>query len=185
MKKIMIAIFIMLLLVTGCDRTNNTMDEREQRVNELNPEREQIQTPGDQELNDQLGYVHYTQEQFEQNEDNDRVVTMDRNEMARMITSIILRNEEFAQAATLVTGNEVLIAYEIEDGMDENNAAEIARKTAESVMPRYFEIVVSDNPSLIPDIQSLHISRTTHPNYQNTIDKIIEEMKKSPQGDEE
>jgi len=184
MKKIMITGFIMLMIITGCDTTNNTLNEREQRVNELNPEREELQTPGDQEINDQLGYVHYTQEQFEQNEDEDRTVTMDKNEMASMITSIILQNEEFDQVATLVTGNEVLIAYENDDGMDENNAAEIARKTAESVMPRYFDIVVSDNPSLIPDIQSLHISRTTQPNYQNTIDKIIKEMKKSPQGDE-
>jgi uncharacterized protein involved in tolerance to divalent cations len=184
MKKIMIAGFIMLLVVTGCDTTNNTLQEREQRINELNPEREELQTPGDQEINDQLGYVHYTQEQFEQNSDEDQVVTMDRNEMASMISRIILRNEEFDQVATLVTGDEVLIAYEIEDGMDENNAAEIARKTAESVMPRFFDIVVSDNPSLIPDIQSLHISETTRPNYQNTVDKIIEEMKTSPQGDE-
>ncbi|WP_164216575.1 YhcN/YlaJ family sporulation lipoprotein [Virgibacillus sp. YIM 98842] len=184
MKKINIAIFIMLFIIAGCDRTNNTLDEREQRVNELNPEREEHQTPGDQEINDQLGYVHYTQEQFDRNQDDDRVVTMDRNEMASMITRIILRNEAFNQVATLVTGDEVLIAYEIDDGMDENNAAEIARKTAESVMPRYFDIVVSDNPSLIPDIQSLHISETTRPNYQNTIDKIVEEMKTSPQGDE-
>lgn len=184
MKKIMIAGFIMLLVITGCDTTNNTLNEREQRVNELNPNREELQAPGNEELNDQLGYVHYTQEQFEQNRDDDRVVTMDRNEMASMITSIILRNEDFEQVATLVTGDEVLIAYEIDEGTDENNAAEIARKTAESVMPRFYDIVVSDNPSLIPDIQSLHISRTTNPNYQNTIDKIIEEMESSPQGDE-
>jgi len=175
----------MFLIIAGCDRTNSTLDEREQRVNEINPDREELQAPGDQEINDQLGYVHYTQEQFERNQDEeDRVVTMDRNEMASMITRIILRNESFDQVATLVTGDEVLIAYEIDDSMDENNAAEIARKTAESVMPRYFDIVVSDNPTLIPDIQSLHISETTHPDYQNTIDKIVEEMKTSPQGDE-
>ncbi|MFA1821378.1 YhcN/YlaJ family sporulation lipoprotein [Virgibacillus oceani] len=184
MKKIMIALFIMLLVMTGCDTTNNTLNEREQRANELNPDREELQNPGDQEINDQLGYVHYTQEQFEQNEDEDQIVTMDRNEMASMITRIILRNEAFDQVATLVADDEVLIAYEIGDGTDENNAAEIARKTAESVMPRYFDIVVSDNPSLIPDIQSLHISRTSHPNYQNTIDKLMEEMKTSPQGED-
>ncbi|GAB3803627.1 YhcN/YlaJ family sporulation lipoprotein [Virgibacillus kimchii] len=183
MKKIMLTICILLLFVAGCDRANNTLDEREQRVNELNPNREELQTPGNQEINDQLGYVHYTQEQFERNQDEDKVVTMDRNEMASMITGIILNNEEFEQVATLVSDDEVLIAYEIEGSMDEDNAAEIARKTAESVMPRYFDIVVSDNPSLIPDIQSLHISETTHPNYQNTIDKIIEEMENSPQGD--
>jgi hypothetical protein len=184
MKKLMMVIFILLLFVTGCDRTNQTLDEREQRVNELNPNREENLSPENEEMNDQLGYVHYTQEQFEQNQDEGREVTLDRNKMASMITSIILQNEDFAQVATLVADDEVLIAYEIEGETDENNAAEIARKTAESVMPRYFDIYVSDNPSLIPDIQSLHISETTRPNYQNTIDKIIEEMEHSPQGDE-
>lgn len=73
MKKIMLTICILLLFVAGCDRANNTLDEREQRVNELNPNREELQTPGNQEINDQLGYVHYTQEQFERNQDEDKV----------------------------------------------------------------------------------------------------------------
>ena len=51
-----------------------------------------------------------------------------------------------------------------------------------SIMPRYFEIIVSDNDVIMHDIQSLHNSTTKNKNYDNYKDEIINEMKKSPQG---
>lgn len=102
-----------------------------------------------------------------------------------LITRIALRGEGLEQVATLVTDEEVLIAYEKSDDVDEKEAANIARKTAQSVIPQYYEIYVSDNESLINDIQSLHNSSTTDGSYENTIDQIIKEMEKSPQGKED
>jgi len=103
-------------------------------------------------------------------------------EMADMITRIILQYEGFDEVATLVTDEEVLIVYDRNDEMEDENAADIARKTAVSLMPGFFDIYVSDNEALINDIQSLHNSTTNNQNYDNTIDNIISEMKKSPQG---
>lgn len=148
---------------------------------DLDPTRNQ-QTPADSETDNRLGFVRYTKEKVDQDQDINRTTTIDRNHMADMITRIILRHGGFNEVATLVTGKEVLIAYEKRDDMDAKTAADVAKRTAMSILPRFFDVYVSDNPSLIGSIHSLHNETTTTNNYQNTIDQIIQEMKKSPQG---
>ena len=168
-------------IIAGCAANDNAMDERNQHIDELDPARE-IQAPADDELNNKLGYVRYTKDQLDNDAERNHAVTMDRTQMANMITRIILRNDGFNEVATLVTDQEVLIAYDKDEDLDEDNAADIAKKTAVSIMPGYFDVYVSDNDSLIRDIHSLHNSTTTNKNYDNTIDTIINEMKNSSQG---
>ncbi|MUK90005.1 hypothetical protein GMD78_16665 [Ornithinibacillus sp. L9] len=175
-----------MIALTGCTTDNSLRDEHEKIADELDPTRDEgpVRDPGyeDPEANSRLGYVNYTKEQFEQDPERNRVITMNRTEMADIITRVILRHEAFDEVATLVTGEEVLIAYEKNDLLEANEAADVARKSAESIMPRHFEIYVSDNNVLIRDIESLHNSTTKDPDYDNTIEQIITEMKKSPQG---
>lgn len=175
-------VFIVLFALAGCANTDNAGDDPND-AEPLNPTREQ-QPPGDEELDEKLGYVRYTKDQVDNDRERNRNVTIDRNEMANMITRVILRNDGFAEVATLVTDEEVLIAYQKDEGIDENAAADIANKTAMSTMPGFFEIYVSDNEILIEDIESLSNSSTENRNYDNTIDRIIEEMEKSPQGND-
>ncbi|MFD2629003.1 YhcN/YlaJ family sporulation lipoprotein [Oceanobacillus kapialis] len=172
---------ITLFTLAACANNENAMDERDDIVNELDPSVEQ-QSAEDEAMNDRLGYVHYTKDQVENNEQGDQEASIDRTQVANTISRLALTGEGLEQVATLVTDEEVLIAYEKSEAVDEKEAANIARKTAESVIPRYYEIYVSDNDSLIQDIQSLHNSRTTDKGYENTVDQIITEMKKSPQG---
>ena len=47
-------------------------------------------------------------------------------------------------------------------------------------MPGFFDIYVSDNKSLIGDIQSLHNSSTNR-EYDNLIEQLINKMKETPQ----
>lgn len=173
-----------LFILSACGNNENAMDERDDIVDELDPSAEQ-QSAEDEELNDRLGYVHYTKDQVNNDDEMEHGVSIDRTQVANVITRIALRGEGLEQVATLVTDEEVLIAYEKSDDVDEKEAANIARKTAQSVIPQYYEIYVSDNESLINDIQSLHNSSTTDDSYENTIDQIIKEMEKSPQGKED
>lgn len=173
-----------LFSLSACGNNENAMDERDDIVDELDPSAEQ-QSAEDAELNDRLGYVHYTKDQVNNDDEMEHGVSIDRTQVANVITRIALRGEGLEQVATLVTDEEVLIAYEKSDDVDEKEAANIARKTAQSVIPQYYEIYVSDNESLINDIQSLHNSSTTDGSYENTIDQIIKEMEKSPQGKED
>lgn len=162
-----------LLLLSGCGGGNNTQEQGIGINEQLNPNN-QMEQPTNEELNERLGYVRFSRDEVN-NTQEDHAMTMDRTEVAQMITRTILRNEDFEEVATLVTDQEVLIAYERGE-LDTENAADIASKTAMSIVPRYYNIHVSDNASLMDDIQSLHNSRTDNRNYDNTIDQIIEQM---------
>ncbi|PAV28734.1 hypothetical protein CIL05_15760 [Virgibacillus profundi] len=182
-KLFMISTLIAIVTISGCGNTDNAMDERNENIDELDPARE-MESPADEELNNKLGYVRYSKDQLDNDAENNHQVTIDRTQMANMITRIILRNDGFEEVATLVTDEEVLIAFEKNEDIEESDAADIAKKTAVSVMPSFFDVYVSDNDVLIRDIHSLHNSTTTNKNYDNTIDSIIKEMKKSSQGHE-
>lgn len=170
---------LLALVVSGCGNPNDS-SQKDEIVNELDPARHEEYTGEDQELNKKLGFVKYTKDQVK-NEPIENI-TIDREKLADMITKNILQNEAFDKAATLVTDEDVLIAYKKNDTLEEEKAAEIARKSAISVMPGYFDIYVSDNDVIMNDIQSLHNSSTHNKNYDNYKDEIINEMQKSPQG---
>ncbi|CDQ39199.1 MULTISPECIES: YhcN/YlaJ family sporulation lipoprotein [Virgibacillus] len=172
--------FMTMLLITGCANDDTAKNESEQIKDELDPNNE-LQESEDG-TDDKLGYVRYTKDQMDNNSERNHSISMDRTEMANMITRIMLRSDAFEEVATLVTDEEVLIAYQKSDAYDEAKSAQMAKKTAMSVMPRYFKVYVSDNETLMNDIHSLHNSRTTDGNYDNTIQQIIDEMRKSPQG---
>lgn len=191
MNRQLIFPFLLLtaIILAGCGGTDNAADdernqaeERNQIVEELDPEQET--TPSNPSGDDKLGYVRYTKEQIENETEEQHNVTIDRTNLANMITRIILRNDGFNEAATLVTDDKTLIAYDL-DELDAARAADMAKKTAVSILPGYFDVYVSDNETLIHDIQSLHNSSVQDNDYDNTINQIIKEMKKSPQGMEE
>jgi hypothetical protein len=176
-----LSVLVLGLVLTACAHTDNSSGEQEQILDQLDPNREnKIQNTSN--LDDKLGYVNYTRDQLNIDSEEHHAVSIDKVQMADMIAKIILRNEGFNRVATLVTDEEVLIAYEHDEELDQNIAADIANKTAASIMPGFYHVYVTDNETLIPDIQSLHNSSTQNNNYENTLDQIISQMKKSPQG---
>ena len=184
MRPLLYSIGIMVLItMTACGMDNPKTDQ-DKIAEELDPTRNK-ETPVDPEWDSRLGYVNYTKDQFKNEADRNEAIKMDRNNMADTIARIILRNDGFEEIATLVTDEEVLIAYDKNDEiLTDEAAAELAKKSAESVTPRFFDVYVSNNPALIPNIQSLHNSTTKRSNYDNTLEQIISEMEKSPQGRE-
>jgi hypothetical protein len=184
MKSLFIAAIIGVVFIAGCNTNDNTMTERDQIVDELDPSNNYEEPSGDN-TNSKIGYVRYTKEQFDNDTVNrNKTFSIDRNEMADMITRIILQNNGFNEVATLVTDQEVLIAYDRNEETSEGAAADIAKRTAMSIMPSYFEIHVSDNETIMHDIQSLHNSTTENRDYDNTINLIIKEMQKSSHGND-
>lgn len=168
-------------IATGCNEETNTQSEQEQVSDQLRPEKRH--SPTDEETDDKLGYVRYQKDQVNNDHEKNRSTRIDRSKMADMITRMILRNDEFDEVSTLVTDREVLIAYQLNDDVNNQNASEIAGKTAKSSMPGFFDIYVSDNSTLMKDIQSLHNSSTNR-NYDNTIDQITEKMEKISSDDQ-
>ncbi|WP_174614169.1 YhcN/YlaJ family sporulation lipoprotein [Virgibacillus ihumii] len=179
-RMILLSFIMMCAVLAGCENTENTAEEHDQIVEELDPSNEN--TPDNPAQENKLGYVRYTKEQLNNNSEQNHSVNIDRTKMANMITRIILRNDGFEEVATLVTDQEVLIAYAKNSALNAEEAADIAKKTAVSAVPGYFHVYVSGNETLMDDIQSLHNSSIQDNSYDNTIDSIIREMKKSPQG---
>lgn len=184
-KPVFIVSIIAMLALTACNNGTNeqsleenkiregTMQERNRIVDELDPAREDAEN---EELNNQLGYVNYTRDQLENEEEQNHELTLDREQMADHITRTILQNDGFEELATLVTDAEVLIVYRYDhEAFNEEEAADIAKKTANSTMPGFYDVYVSDNEALINDIRSLHNSTTTS-GHDPIVEQIIEEM---------
>jgi hypothetical protein len=130
---------------------------------------------------DQLGYVRYNKDQV--NTEGNYETKIDREAMSDTITKMILSYEQFEDAATLVSDDEVLVAYQKPADMDRNEAADMVKKTAASLVPRFYEIYVSDQEEAFDEIQSLNNSSVNDRNYDNVLEDIIKDMRQAPQGD--
>lgn len=172
--KHIVYITISLLFIVGC--STNGANENNKHSNPLDPTANQ---PEDQELHDKLGYVKYSKKELDHPTADDKQLTVDRNEMADNITRAILHNDSFLQVATLVTDQEVLIAYLKEDKADADRAENVAKQSAIAIIPRYYEVYVSDNDALISEIESLHNSSVLSNDYSKTLERIINKMEKN------
>lgn len=113
--------------------------------------------------------------------DNDNLPVLNREQVADMISKMIVGLPNVNDGATLVTDEEVLIAYET-DTNNRNETADQVKKTALSVVPRYYHVYVSDNPEMLNDIERYANMNVATKNVDSLIDGLIKEMLKSPQG---
>lgn len=181
--KIYTILAVFTLLLTGCNKMDNSSGENNKITETLDPTRNQsTDMDNNAQLNHEIGFVRYTSEDLDVREDKNASVRIDRAKMADLITKLILQNDQFKEVATLVTDKYVLIAYDKSAEADAHIAADIAKKSSMSVMPSYYETYVSDNVTLMEDINSLQSSRTNMTSHKKSIDLIINEMKKSSQG---
>ncbi|MCP3032796.1 YhcN/YlaJ family sporulation lipoprotein [Halobacillus sp. A1] len=130
----------------------------------------------------QVGYVRFQKDQLDQESERNHKIKVNREQMADMISRMILRYEDFDDVATLVTDNEILVAYKGPEDKDKNQNADIVKKTAYSLVPSFYHVYVSDEPTAYGDIQSLSNSTVYDENYNEGISRIVDKMKKSPQG---
>ncbi|KGX86696.1 YhcN/YlaJ family sporulation lipoprotein [Pontibacillus litoralis] len=132
------------------------------------------------EETDRLGYTRHKEEQVE----NDiRYGVMQREHVSDLITRMILQGEGIEDAATLVTASEALIAYTPNGELSREKAADLAKKTALSVLPRYYEVYVTDEPNFHQDLATLSKLSTKSDNYNSSLESTIEQMRQSPQGE--
>nr|WP_239558947.1 YhcN/YlaJ family sporulation lipoprotein [Peribacillus deserti] len=108
-------------------------------------------------------------------------VTLDREQLADIITRLSVQIPGIDEAATLVTDEEALIAYKTSKD-DRNEAADQVKRTAISVLPRYFHVYVTDNPGLMQNVENYANLDTHTKDVNNMLQNTISQMKKSPQG---
>lgn len=106
---------------------------------------------------------------------------MNREQVANTISSLSVQLPNVNDVATLVTDEEVLVAYDT-DSKDRNETADQVKKTALSVVPRYYHVYVSDNPNMIQQIQAYSPLDSTSRDIDEILNDTIHKMLESPQG---
>lgn len=180
-----------LLALTGCganqmaDRDNmaNRGDIYEESGNTINvnDERADIYNVKNKNKSEDFGYVRHQKNPIAGRNNGDHYLAIDREKLADSISKLSTDLPNVNDVATLVTDEEVLIAYNT-DSKDRNLTADQVKRTAMSVVPRFYHVYVTDNKNLIKNVESYATLGSNSRNNDSLVDKLIVQMLKSPQG---
>ncbi|WLR41307.1 YhcN/YlaJ family sporulation lipoprotein [Bacillus carboniphilus] len=172
MKKLLL-LFLMISLM-GCQ------NEEESFYNESNITK--VKSPQHyNEENTTSNSYGFVRHQKKDSTNQNKTPNINREQIADVISSLSVQLPNVEDAATLVTDAKVLIVYEASEG-DRFEVADQVRKTAMSVVPSYYEIFVSDDPSLMDDLQTYSNVTSDMNNTKGKLENLINKMLLSPQG---
>jgi len=186
-KMILIAGLCTITALTGCtkDTGNDVYEESGNTIN-VNNKRHELYNEGAgrgiRNVSDDYGFVrHQKSPLMNDNTANNGYTAYDREQAANIISKFSANIPNVNDVATLVTDQEVLIAYKT-DSEDRNLTADQVKKTALSVVPRYYHVYVTDDKNLMQDVENLASMNSTSRNARNSVGSLIKQMLKSPQG---
>jgi hypothetical protein len=187
-KLIIIAGLCTITALTGCAKDMGTQDVYEESGNTINVNNKRSELyneragRGARNMSNNYGFVrHQKSPLMGDNTANDHYSALDREQVANIISQLSVDIPNVNDVATLVTDQEVLIAYDT-DSKNRNKTADQVKKSAMSVVPRYYHVYVSDNKVLMRDVENLANLDSTSRNARNVVNGLIKQMKKSPQG---
>lgn len=189
MKKLVIILGLCTLTaLTGCSKDMGNRDVYEESGNTINVnnKRHDLYNEGAsrsvRNASNNYGFVrHQKSPLMNDNTANDHYTALNREQVANIISKFSTEIPNVNDVATLVTDQEVLIAYKT-DSKNRNMTADQVKKTAMSVVPRYYHVFVTDNKVLMRDVENLANLDSTSRNARNLVNGLIKQMKKSPQG---
>ncbi|WP_096156776.1 YhcN/YlaJ family sporulation lipoprotein [Bacillus sp. FJAT-45066] len=129
----------------------------------------------------QYGFVREQKNPIPNHQGFDVRATMDYEEIANAISKMVVQIPHVQDVATLVTDEQVLIAYETNSDSRELTADQVS-KSALSIVPRYYHVYVSDDPMMMKEIEGFGLLNTSSPNVESILEPTIRHMLKSPQG---
>ncbi|MBT2738128.1 YhcN/YlaJ family sporulation lipoprotein [Bacillus sp. ISL-7] len=190
MKKLVIILGLCTMTaLTGCTKDMGNRDVYEESGNTINVNNKRHDlynegaSRGVRNVSKNYGFVrHQKSPLMNDNTANDHFTALDREQVANIISKYSTEIPNVNDVATLVTDQEVLIAYDT-DSKDRNLTADQVKKTAMSVVPRYYHVFVTDNKVLMRDVENLANLDSTSRNARNLVNGLIKQMKKSPQGE--
>ncbi|MEH7352925.1 YhcN/YlaJ family sporulation lipoprotein [Neobacillus drentensis] len=174
--------------LTGCtkDTAKNDIYEESGNTINVNNKRHELYNEGAsrgvRNVSNDYGYVRHQKSPLMNDKTaNNHYTALDREQLANIISKYSTNIPNVNDVATLVTDQEVLIAYDT-NSKDRNLTADQVKKTAMSVVPRYYHVYVTDNKVLMRDVENLANTDSTGKNARNLVNGLITQMKKSPQG---
>lgn len=189
LKKLSIIIGLCALTaMTGCTKDmgkNDVYEESGNTINVNNKRHELYREGASKDIrnaSNDYGFVrHQKSPLMNDNNTNDGYTALDREQVAHVISRLSANIPNVNDVATLVTDREVLVAYRT-DSKNRNLTADQVKKTALSVVPRYYHVYVSDNKVHIRDIQNLANLDSLSSKSRDQVNYVIKQMKNSPQG---
>ncbi|MFD1737750.1 YhcN/YlaJ family sporulation lipoprotein [Bacillus salitolerans] len=155
------------------------LTERNETYNENN-----LRDGKDNDIGTKFGFVRHQKSPIPGDRDEyyfDDMPALDREKVADIISKMAVLLPNVNDVATLVTDEEVLVAYET-DSANRFETADQIKKTAISVVPRYFHVYVSDNPRMIREIEKYGQLDSNSRDIDSILDVTIKEMLNDPQG---
>ncbi|MEC1688328.1 YhcN/YlaJ family sporulation lipoprotein [Bacillus mojavensis] len=182
MKRTAVSLCLMTGLLSGCGGAGfNNAEQNVRHQNKTKPihvsDRDEAFNRHDK--NEQFGYVRYQKEQIDG--EQQETPAPDREETAHIISSLTVQLPHIQDAAVLVTDQEVLVVYKT-DSRNRELTADQVKKTAVSVIPRYYHVYISDNPNHMQDIKNYSNLNSGSRDVRDIMSGTIQEMKNSPQG---
>lgn len=181
--KITTVLLVGLLGLAGCGIEDSNYDNNFGNPNDNSYQpRGVINETANNDRLDDFGYSRVQQPLTNEQMIKNNAPQIDRRQLAQFISSTAVLAPKVEDVSTLVTDKYVFIAYST-NAENRNLIADQVKKTALSVVPRYYHVYVSDDPHarpLIDRYQGLD-AETEHVN--DSIDAMIKEFKKSPQGE--
>ncbi|WP_260471930.1 YhcN/YlaJ family sporulation lipoprotein [Bacillus sp. HMF5848] len=161
------------------DNTSMQHDGGYTKVNYKNEHEEQNVYADDDKV--RFGYVRSQKSPVETTRNKEGLKAIDTEHTASVISELVTQLPNVNDASVLVTDEEALIAYDA----NTNNRYETAdqvKKTAMSVVPRYYHVYVSDNPLMMRDIEGFSNLSSNTENIEQVLQNTIRMMLASPQG---
>ncbi|MFF2446804.1 YhcN/YlaJ family sporulation lipoprotein [Neobacillus sp. NPDC058068] len=189
MKKLVIIMGLCTMTaLTGCSKDMANRDVYQESGNTINVNNKRHDlynegaSRGVRNVSNNYGFVrHQKSPLMNDNTANNHYTALDREQVANIISKHSTTIPNVNDAATLVTDQEVLVAYNT-DSKDRNLTADQVKRTAMSVVPRFYHVYVTDNKVLMRDVENLANLDSTSRNSRNLVTGLVKQMKKSPQG---
>lgn len=130
----------------------------------------------------QFGFVRHQRETaLPRGGSNPNIAAYDPELLADAISKLSILIPDVDDVATLVTDRQVLVAYQT-TSKNRFQTADQVKKTAMTVVPRFFHVYVSDEPGMISSIERFGNLTTTTEGVHDVLEHTIAEMLLSPQG---
>ena len=184
-KFILLAGICSLCTLSACQNDtarDDIYEESGNTINVNNNRAELYQPENSENGNEGYGYVRYQKSPVTgDNISNSQDAAIDREKLADTISKFCADLPNIQDVSTLVTDKQVLIIYDSNTTNRELTADQV-KKTAMSIVPRWYHVYVSDNTQLRKTLESYSYLGSNSRNAHTGINKMIKEMLKSPQG---
>ncbi|WP_170885657.1 YhcN/YlaJ family sporulation lipoprotein [Bacillus alkalicellulosilyticus] len=176
-KALLTGLCVSCLLATGCQAIGqNSSPLTEGRNTTYNPTGgtnsiiQVDQANQTSEERTKFGYVRHQKAMTQQQGREPEAAYFDRTLLADAISKMAVYIPGVEDCATLVTDKYALIVYDGNQNVENYNQTEQVYLTAASVLPRHYDVYISDNPEMFENIERFGALGSHSPN----VDKVLE-----------